>query len=172
MKIPAKGAPGLTLEEMKQFVRDHFEEFVNQKKSEVAFKNFSTDFLDHDEPTGVEVGPEAAKKMMETAYKRWPDLKVAIEDILAEEDKVVIRNSWTGREAATGKGLNSMGSSCGALRIRRLSSAGQPSRLPLLSAQEPRNGMISWRNQRNSHGKRGRDRKSTRLNSSHGYISY
>src|SRR5206468_5876537 len=99
MKIPAKGAPGLTLEEMKQFVRDHFEEFVNQKKSEVAFKNFSTDFLDHDEPTGVEVGPEAAKKMMETAYKRWPDLKVAIEDILAEEDKVVIRNSWTGREA-------------------------------------------------------------------------
>jgi predicted ester cyclase len=103
MKIPAKGAPGLTLQEMKQFVRDHFEEFVNQKKSEVAFKNFSTDFLDHDEPTGVEVGPEAAKKMMETAYKRWPDLKVTIEDILAEEDKVVVRNSWTGTEAATGQ---------------------------------------------------------------------
>lgn len=103
MKIPAKGAPGLTLQEMKQFVRDHFEEFVNQKKSEVAFKNFSTDFLDHDEPTGLEVGPEAAKKMMETAYKRWPDLKVAIEDILAEEDKVVVRNSWTGTEAATGQ---------------------------------------------------------------------
>ena len=103
MKIPAKAAPGLTLQEMKQFVRDHFEEFVNQHKSEVALKNFSTDFLDHDEPTGVEVGPEAAKKMMEAAYKRWPDLKVAIEDILAEEDKVVVRNSWTGSEAATGE---------------------------------------------------------------------
>ena len=60
IKIPVKAAPGLTLQEMKQFVRDHFEEFVNQQESEVALKNFSSDFLDHDEVTGVEVGPEAA----------------------------------------------------------------------------------------------------------------
>ncbi|MHB8567911.1 MAG: hypothetical protein ACYC9U_12540 [Nitrososphaerales archaeon] len=68
---------------MKSFVRNHFEDFVNRKKSEVALKNFSTDFLDHDGPTGVEVGPEAAEKMMRVAYKRWPDLKVIVEDILA-----------------------------------------------------------------------------------------
>jgi hypothetical protein len=61
-KIPAKADPGLTLEEMKRFVRNHFEDFVNRKKSEVALKNLNTDFLDHDEPTGVEVGPEAARK--------------------------------------------------------------------------------------------------------------
>lgn len=103
MKIPAKAAPGMTLQEMKQFVRNHFEEFVNQKKSEVALRNFSADFLDHDEPTGVEVGPEAAKKMMEAAYKRWPDLKVTVQDILAEDDRVVVRNSWTGTEARTGQ---------------------------------------------------------------------
>lgn len=103
MKIPAKAAPGMTLQEMKQFVRNHFEEFVNQKKSEVALRNFSADFLDHDEPTGVEVGPEAAKKMMEAAYKRWPDLKVTVQDILAEDDRVVVRNSWTGTEATTGR---------------------------------------------------------------------
>ena len=103
MKIPAKTAPGLTLQEMKQFVRNHFEEFVNQKKSEVALRNFSADFLDHDEPTGVEVGPEAAKKMMEAACERWPNLKVTVQDILAEDDRVVVRNSWTGTEAATGR---------------------------------------------------------------------
>lgn len=103
MKIPAKAAPGMTLQEMKQFVRKHFEEFVNQKKSEVALRNFSADFLDHDEPTGVEMGPEAAKKMMEAAYKRWPDLKVTVQDILAEGDRVVVRNSWTGTEVITGR---------------------------------------------------------------------
>lgn len=103
MKIPAKAAPGMTLQEMKQFVRKHFEEFVNQKKSEVALRNFSADFLDHDEPTGVEMGPEAAKKMMEAAYKRWPDLKVTVQDILAEDDRVVVRNSWTGTEVITGR---------------------------------------------------------------------
>lgn len=103
MEIPAKAAPGMTLQEMKQFVRKHFEEFVNQKKSEVALRNFSADFLDHDEPTGVEMGPEAAKKMMEAAYKRWPDLKVTVQDIVAEDDRVVVRNSWTGTEVITGR---------------------------------------------------------------------
>jgi hypothetical protein len=38
---------------MKRFARNYFEDFVNRKKSEVALMNFSPDFLDHDEPTGV-----------------------------------------------------------------------------------------------------------------------
>jgi len=109
VRVPAKGEPGLSLHEIKQFVRNHFEDFVNRKKSEVALKNFSADFLDHDEPTGVEVGPEAAKKMMEATYQRWPDLKVKIEDILAEDDKVVVRNSWTATEAATGQMIEFQG---------------------------------------------------------------
>lgn len=95
--------PGLSSAEMKQFVRNHFEDFVNRKKSEVALANFSSDFLDHDEPAGEMVGPVAAKSMMESAYKRWPDLHVQIEDILAEGDKVMVRNTWTATEAATGQ---------------------------------------------------------------------
>ena len=101
--VPAKADPGLSLREMKEFIQNHFENFVNRKKSEVALVNFSADFLDHDEPTGVEVGPEAAKRMMEAAYQRWPDLRVTVEDILAEGDKVMVRNSWTATEAATGQ---------------------------------------------------------------------
>jgi predicted ester cyclase len=91
------------MDEMKQFVLDHFEDFVNRKKPEVALKNFSRDFLDHDEPYGEAVGNEVAKKMMEAAYLRWPDLHVTVEDILAEDDKVMVRNSWHATEAATGK---------------------------------------------------------------------
>jgi predicted ester cyclase len=102
-QVPAKADPGFSPKEMKEFVRNHFEDFVNRKKSEVAIVNFSGDFLDHDEPTGVEVGPESARKMMEAAYKRWPDLQVRVQDIFAEDDKVVVRNSWTATEAATGQ---------------------------------------------------------------------
>jgi len=36
--------PSLSLAEMKQFVRNHFEDFVNKKRSEVALLNFSSDF--------------------------------------------------------------------------------------------------------------------------------
>jgi len=102
-QIPPKADPGLTLDEMKQFVRNHFEDFVNRKKPEVALANFSSDFLDHDEPSGVEVGPQAAMKMMQGAYQRWPDLHVTVEDILAEGDKVMVRNSWVATEASTGQ---------------------------------------------------------------------
>jgi len=101
--VPPKADPGLSLEEMKRFVRDHFEDFVNRKKSEVALKNFSEDFLDHDEPGGAAVGAEAAKTMMEGAYRKWPDLHVTVEDILAEGDKVMVRNIWTGTHAKTGQ---------------------------------------------------------------------
>jgi hypothetical protein len=73
---------GLSLAEMKEFVRNHFEDFVNKKKSEVALLNFSSDFLDHDEPGGAAIGPEAAKSMMEYAYQRWPDLQVHVEDVI------------------------------------------------------------------------------------------
>ena len=102
-RVPAKAEPGLSLEEMKTFVRNHFEDFVNRKKSEVALTNFSEDFLDHDEPGGVAVGAQAAKTMMEGAYRKWPDLHVTVEDILAERDKVMVRNRWQATDQATGQ---------------------------------------------------------------------
>ncbi len=73
---------------------------VALERRALVLKNFSLDFPDHDELTGVEVGPEAAKRIMEEAYKRWPDLHVAVEDILAEGDKVMVRNSWTATESS------------------------------------------------------------------------
>jgi len=103
IRIPEKADPGLTLEEMKQFVRNHFEDFVNRKETEVVLANFNSGFPDHDEPAGVEAGPEATKRMMEVAYRRWPALHVTVEDILAEGDKVMVRNTWTGAEATTGQ---------------------------------------------------------------------
>jgi predicted ester cyclase len=101
--VPAKADPGLNLEEMKQFVRDHFEDFVNRKHTEAALKNLSEDFLDHDEPGGVAVGAQAAKTMMDGVLQAWPDLHVTVDDILAEGDKVMVRNTWRATEKATGR---------------------------------------------------------------------
>ncbi|MBB5405271.1 putative ester cyclase [Paraburkholderia youngii] len=103
LPVPPAGDPGFTLEEMKQFVIEHFENFVNRKKAEVARQNLSADFLDHDEPSGPQVGPEAAIEMMTELYKKWPDLHVTVEDILAERDKVMVRNTWRATDAASGQ---------------------------------------------------------------------
>jgi predicted ester cyclase len=103
IRVPATEPPGFTLEEMKAFVLRHFDDFVNRKISEVALTNFSEDFLDHDEPGGAVVGPLAAKTMMENVYKHWPDIHVDVREILAEGDKVMVRNVWTATEGSTGK---------------------------------------------------------------------
>jgi predicted ester cyclase len=89
-----------TAEFNKQFIINHFEEFVNQKNAAIAFKNFTEDFLDHDEAGGVAIGPAAAAKMMEGVYKAIPDIHVSIEDIIAEGDKIMVRNIWTGTTTA------------------------------------------------------------------------
>ena len=85
-----------TPEYNKSFIIHHFEEFVNNKNSGIAFINLSDDFMDHDEQGGPAIGPLKAKEMMEGMYKMMPDLHVTIEDIIAENDKVIVRNIWTG----------------------------------------------------------------------------
>ena len=95
----------MSLEEMKTFIRNHFEEFVNRQNLDIADVNFSSDFVDHgaDVPPGTPAGPEGAKQYVGIALKRVPDLTVTIEDIIAEGDKVVVRNTWRGTDSASGK---------------------------------------------------------------------
>jgi predicted ester cyclase len=97
------------LEWNKTFIRNHFEEFVNRKNSAIAYQNFTRDFLDHDEPAGESVGAEAAKEMIEKVYIKYPDLHVTVEDIIAEDDKVMVRNIWRGTDSSTGKKIEFKG---------------------------------------------------------------
>lgn len=94
----------MTHSELREFVRDHFEEFVNRKNLQIGKVNFAPQFVDHgvDVPPGLPPGPEGAIAYVGGAYKKFPDLHVDILDLIAEDDKVVVRNRWTGTEAATG----------------------------------------------------------------------
>jgi len=96
---------GMTHSEMKEFVRNHFEEFVNRKNLNIAKVNFAPEFIDYgaDVPPGLPSGPEGAMQYVGGAYKKFPDIHVEILDLIAEDDKVVVRNHWTGTEAASGK---------------------------------------------------------------------
>jgi predicted ester cyclase len=85
-----------SIEFNKAFIIGHFEEFVNKKNSAIAYTNLSADFVDHDEAGGPVIGPEPAKIMMDNLYKYMPDIHVSVEDIIAEEDKVMVRNIWSG----------------------------------------------------------------------------
>jgi predicted ester cyclase len=96
-------ATKLTLDQMKKFVREHFEDFVNQRKAAVIRKNMTADFYDHDGPGGKPTGVDGDEQMMIAMYKSMPDLHVTIEEMVAEGDKVMCRNVWRFTDTASGQ---------------------------------------------------------------------
>jgi predicted ester cyclase len=107
--VPPAAPPGMSPEEMKAFVRKHFEDFINRKDSTAALRNFSSDILDHDEPYGAANGNEILKTMIEGLYKKYPGLHVTVEDAVSERDMVIVRNHWRYTDAETGKPMEFQG---------------------------------------------------------------
>jgi hypothetical protein len=70
---------GMTHAEMKEFIGNHFEEFVNRKNLAIDEVNFAPGFMDHgaDVPPGLPPGPAGAIP------------------------KVVVRNHWTGTDTVS-----------------------------------------------------------------------
>jgi ketosteroid isomerase-like protein len=101
----------MNLEEAKAFVRQHFEDFVNRKDLTAADRNFAPDYQEHgsDSPAGLPPGPEGPKQYLATAFKRFPDIHVTIEDIIAEGDRVVVRNTWLATDTTTSQRIEFSG---------------------------------------------------------------
>jgi predicted ester cyclase len=87
----------------KQIVRDHFEDFVNKRNAAVIRKNMTADFYDHDGPGGKPCGVDGDEQFMLGIYKAMPDLRLTIEDMIAEGDKVMCRNIWRWTDMASGR---------------------------------------------------------------------
>jgi predicted SnoaL-like aldol condensation-catalyzing enzyme len=102
---------GMTHTEMREFIRNHFEEFVNRKNVDIGNVNFAPHFVDHgaDVPPGMPPGPAGAIAYVASALRKFPDLHVTIEDMIAEDDKVVVRNHWTATDTQAGKQLEFRG---------------------------------------------------------------
>jgi len=94
-------ATTLTPDQMKRFVRDHFEEFVNKRNAAVIRKNMTPDFYDHDGPGGKPTDVDGDERMMRGMYEATPDLHLTIEDMIAENDRVMCRNVWRWTDPST-----------------------------------------------------------------------
>src|SRR5216684_6975471 len=102
---------GMTHREAREFIRNHFEEFVNKKNVHVGSLNFAADFVDHgaDVPPGMPPGPAGAIAYVSGVLQKFPDLHVTIDDMIAEDDRVVVRNQRNAADSQTGKKLEFRG---------------------------------------------------------------
>ncbi len=88
-----KGGETASIEENKRLTQREAEEVWNQKNLDAIDKFYSKNFVNHD-PTDPEVNDfESYKKSAISAISAFPDLKLIIDDMIAEGNKVVA--PWT-----------------------------------------------------------------------------
>jgi steroid delta-isomerase-like uncharacterized protein len=106
----------LSIEHNKKIVRRQFEELINNRNLTVLDTDMAEDFVDHEAPPTQPSGPDGVKQWITRLLQDVPDLHVTIEDIVAEGERVVVRNTWRGTHtgpfmgiAPTGKGFELKG---------------------------------------------------------------
>ena len=97
-----------TAEGNKALVRAFFNA-ANVGDISLAGTFFSQDFIDHEAPSGVTTGPEGARQFLSIVLATLPDLRLAIDDMIAEGDKVVVRLTVDGTMKGPYKGIAATG---------------------------------------------------------------
>jgi steroid delta-isomerase-like uncharacterized protein len=86
----------MSLEANKALVRRQFEELINRKNLSVINSDMAADFVDHEAGPGLDPGLAGVRQWITGMHQACPDLRVTIEDMIAEGDRVVVRNTWRG----------------------------------------------------------------------------
>jgi predicted ester cyclase len=85
----------MSTEQNKALVHRLFEEGVNQNKMSAADEIIAPNYVNHDFPAPAP-GLEGFKMVVGMFRAAFPDIRITIEDSLAEGDKVMTRGHFTG----------------------------------------------------------------------------
>ena len=88
-------------EDNKAIIRRIGEEFWNQGKTEVLDEVFAADAVDHNAAPGQPPGREGIKLVNLGFRVAMPDMQLTVDDVVAEDDKVVWR--WTAQGTHRGE---------------------------------------------------------------------
>jgi predicted ester cyclase len=93
----------MSTEDNKALVRRFYEEF-NKKNLAVIDQFIDPNFVDHSPPPGLPADIEGAKQQF-GIFQAFPDLHVTVQDLIAEEDKVMARLNIRGTHQGPFMGL-------------------------------------------------------------------
>jgi steroid delta-isomerase-like uncharacterized protein len=103
----------MSVEQNRALTRRFYEEVVNGGNLNMIDELVSPDFVDHEALSGLAAGREGVKQFFSMLRIAFPDLRMNVEDLIAEGDKVVARSTMTGTHrgefagiVATGKTVN------------------------------------------------------------------
>ena len=93
----------MSLEENKRVARRVFEEFFNNYELALADELIAPEVVDHNPLPGQPSGPEGIKWVNTMLHSAHSNLKCVVDDVIAEDDRVVVR--WTLQGINTGSML-------------------------------------------------------------------
>ncbi|HKY53624.1 MAG TPA: ester cyclase [Anaerolineales bacterium] len=89
----------MSTEQNKTNFKRLYDEVFNQGNLDVADELIGENVIEHQQQPGVSpeaAGPELVKQIAQFFRSAFPDLHIAIDDLIAEEDRVVARVTITG----------------------------------------------------------------------------
>ncbi|MBK8905383.1 MAG: ester cyclase [Anaerolineaceae bacterium] len=98
----------MSTETNKAVIRRGFEEGINQQNPAVYDEIIAANYVNHNLPIPVP-GPEGFRQMLGQFQAGFPDMRVTVEDVLAEGDKVVTRGFFTGTHLGVFNGIPATG---------------------------------------------------------------
>lgn len=100
----------MSVEQNKALMRRFYDEVVNGGNLDTIDELASPDFVDHEAFPGLAAGREGVKQFFSMLRTAFPDLRMNVDDLIAEGDKAVARATMIGTHqgefagvAATGK---------------------------------------------------------------------
>lgn len=97
----------MSIEQNKGTVRRFYEEMLSGHDLEVAEELFTEDFVDHDpeDPEGRPSGIEGAKEEVGAYIAAFPDMRVSVDDLFGEGDRIVVRGTLRGTHEGAFAGI-------------------------------------------------------------------
>ena len=100
----------MSIEQNKALVRKHLD-LINGKDLDVALAELSTDFVDHALRPEMGKGVEGTRRFFNMQYAAFPDMHATLDDIIAEDHKVVTRMTVRGTNTGSFMGMPPTGKS-------------------------------------------------------------
>ena len=85
-------------DEMKAAARRFFEEVVSEGRLDVIADLVAEDFVEHETLPGAPEGRDAVAWFVTAFRSAVPDLRVEVDDLIVEDDKLVARSTWSGTQ--------------------------------------------------------------------------
>jgi predicted ester cyclase len=102
----------MSTEQNKAITRRLVEEIFNRGNMSMVDELLAPDFVEREElPPGMPRDREGVKLLTTMLHSAFPDFKATIDEIIAEDDKVVLRQTWSGAQKGEFMGIAPTGKS-------------------------------------------------------------